>query len=125
MTSAVQSYCGGLPPVFWTARSRGDSNARDFPKMQRESGHKRLAVGLPGSHRLMPAPLTASTCGAEDEFPLANSTMRVRLDTMLQSDGEQRGAARNTAKLKDHGLSISALSFGLTTGSRIEQGLSV
>ena len=69
----------------------------------------------------MPSPLTASTCGAKDELPLANSTMRVRLDTMLQSDG----AARITAKLKDYGLSISALSFGLTTGFRIEQGLSV
>jgi hypothetical protein len=37
---------------------------------------------------------------------------------------ERRGAARITNKLKDHGLSISALEGRLTIGSRIEEGSS-
>jgi hypothetical protein len=117
MTSAIQSYCGGRPPVFWTAQSRGAATPRDFPKMQRESGHWRIApLAETGgkapaprclASRLMPSPLTALTCGAKDELPLANSTMRVRLDMLLRSDRERY----ESRPAEGSRPSISTLSF--------------
>jgi hypothetical protein len=84
MTSAVQSLLRWPASGFLERAEPGSSDARDFPKMQRESRHSALPParrnrgqgagaalsGFPALTGLMPSPLIASIAEPKTSFRL-------------------------------------------------------